>query len=159
MKRLVVLTGVMAFVGGVLTGGYLFAKSQPRAFLALGTCGSSCYGGKGLAGLLASAGITQAPGLVPGIVKETDKCLAITHPVPAGRYHFVPFPKPDMKDIGDVSLDDAPYVMECIGVLRSLIHEYGLRAYQVYTNGPGLQKVTYLHFQLVSKELLATVTA
>jgi hypothetical protein len=151
MKRLVVLTGVLAFVGGVITGGYLFAKSQPRAFLAIGNCGSSCYSSKELAGLLASAGITHAPGLVPRIAKETDKCLAITHPFPEGRYHFVLFPKKDMKDIGDVALDDAPYVMDCVGVMRSLIDEHGLRDYRVYTNGPGFQKVTYLHFHLVSK--------
>jgi histidine triad (HIT) family protein len=151
MKRLVVLTGTIAFVGGVITGGYLFTKSQPRAFLAIGNCGSSCYSSKELAGLLASVGITLAPGLVPGIVKETDKCVAITHPFPERRYHFVLFPKKDIKDIGDVALDDAPYVMDCVGVLRSLIQEHGLRDYQVSTNGPGRQKVTYLHFHLVAK--------
>ncbi len=151
MKRLAVLTGAVAFVAGLVTGGYLFAKSQPRSFLTIGNCGSSCYSRKELAGLLASAGITLAPGLVPGIVKETDKCVAMTHPFPEARYHFVLFPKKDIKDIGDVALDDAPYVMDCIGVLRSLIDGYRLRYYRVYTNGPGLQKVTYLHFHLVSK--------
>jgi len=151
MKRLAVLIGVIAFVGGVITGGYLFARSQPRAFLTPGKCGSSCYSSKELAGLLASVGITYAPGLVPRVVQETDKCLAITHPIPEGRYHFVLFPKKDIRDIGDVALDDAPYVMECIAVMESLIREHGLRTYQVYTNGPGLQKVAYLHFHLVSK--------
>jgi histidine triad (HIT) family protein len=151
VKRLAVLIGVVAFAGGVIAGGYLFARSQPRAFLAPGKCGSSCYSSKELAGLLASVGITHAPGLVPRVVQETDKCLAIANPIPEGRYHFVLFPKKDIKDIGDVAPDDAPYVMDCIGVIQALIREHGLRAYQVFTNGPGLQKVAYLHFHLVVK--------
>jgi len=32
--------------------------------------------------------------------------------LPEGRYHFVLFPKKDMKDIGDVAPDDASYITD-----------------------------------------------
>jgi len=150
MRRAIGLTGVIAFIGGIAVGGYLFAHSQPRSFLALGQCGPSCYSPKDLAGLLVSAGITHDPGLPLKAVKETDKCVAIPLPVSEGRYHFVLFPKKDIKDIGDVAREDEPYVIDCITLIRSLILEHGLRDYRVYTNGPGLQDIRYLHFHLIA---------
>jgi Scavenger mRNA decapping enzyme C-term binding len=152
MKKLLLIVPIVAaFLGGVAVGGYLFAQSQPRSFLALRDCGKSCYREKELAGLLVSSGIQRAPGLIPKVLKETDKCVAIADPYPEARFHAIIFPKKDIRDIADVSVEDAPYVLDCIGVIRSLILEHKLRYYRVHVNGPGYQDVTYLHFHLISK--------
>lgn len=150
MKKIVAVAGGVMFAAGVLAGGYMFADSQPRSFLALPACGASCYRPNELAGLLVSAGIQRTPDLLPLVAKETEKCVAINHPLPQARVHFVVFPKKDIKNIADVTPEDQPYIMECIGVMRSLIQEKGLTNYQVYTNGPGYQAVAYLHFHLVA---------
>ena len=93
MKRRMILVGSVAFVMGVIAGGYMFVDTQPRSFLALRDCGFSCYRSKDLAGLLASAGIQRASAFTPWIVKETDRCLAIKYPFTGKRYHWVIFPK------------------------------------------------------------------
>ncbi len=141
----------LTFVVGVGLGGWLFAKSQPRSFLAVSKC-EVCYKPSDLAGLLASAGIQRAGAALPLVVKETERCLAIEHPFKKRRVHLVIFPKKDIKSIGDVSLEDQPYLLDCIGLMRDLIVENGLVHYRVETNGPGLQHVTYLHFHLVSTD-------
>lgn len=151
MTRRLILVGGVAFVVGVLGGGYLFSDSQPRSFLALRDCGASCYQPNDVAGLLASVGIQRAAALIPGVAKETDRCLAIRHPFDHKRYHMVIFPKKDIKDIADVTAADQPYLMDCLGVIRALIVENGLRRYRVSTNGPAAQDITYLHFHLEAR--------
>jgi len=141
-----------AFALGVGVGGYLFSKSIARSFLAVHDCRSACYRPNDLAGLLVSAGILRTPGLIPTVVKETDKCIAIKHPFGDEPFHFVVFPKKDVKNIAEITLDDQPYVMDCFAVLAALAAENGLRRYAVLTNGPGMQDVTYLHFHLTSWE-------
>lgn len=151
MKRFLITTAIAAFLAGVVTGGYLFSQSQPRSFLAVPNCNGSCYHPNELAGLLVSAGIQRVPGLIPNVVKETDKCIAIAHPFPEIRHHFVIFPKRDIKNIADVTVEDQPFLLDCINLMRVLIAEQKLRNYRVSINGPGLQDVTYLHFHLTSK--------
>ena len=151
MLRSRVFLAALTFFAGVGLGGYLFSDSKPRSFLALSNC-DSCYRPNDLAGLLASAGIQRAGAALPFVVKETDRCLAIEHPFRKMRFHFVVFPKKDIKSIADISVDDQQYVLDCLAVIRALVIENGLRSYRVETNGPGLQHVTYLHFHLVSKE-------
>jgi diadenosine tetraphosphate (Ap4A) HIT family hydrolase len=144
------LVGAAIFVAGAALGGYLFADSQPRSFLAVGRC-ESCYRPNDLAGLLASAAIQRAPSALPLVVRETDRCLAIKHPFPEARLHFVVFPKKDIKSIADISVGDQQHVLDCLGVIRALVIENRLRRYRVVTNGPGLQGVTYLHFHLLAR--------
>jgi hypothetical protein len=141
----------LLIVLGLILGAYLFAGVQPRSFLALANCESSCYRPNDLVGLLASSAIQRTPGLLPKVVKDTERCISIDHPFPEGKMHFVIFPKRDVKDIADVSAEDGPFVLECLAHVRALVAEYKLRAYRVYTNGPALQHVTYLHFHLVAK--------
>jgi Scavenger mRNA decapping enzyme C-term binding len=136
---------------GVVLGGYLFTGVQPRSFLALPGCGSACYRPNDLAGLLVSIGVRRTPGLLPGVVKETERCLTIRHPFPENRVHFVVFPKRDIKDIGSFGVEDAPFLVECLAHIQALVNEHKLRAYRLTTNGPGRQDVTYLHFHLVSR--------
>ena len=102
-----ILLPALALLGGVGLGGYLFSDSQPRSFLALSNC-VSCYRPSELAGLLASAGIQKAAGAIPLVVKETDRCVAIEHPFHKAKFHFVVFPKKDIKDIAHISVDDQP---------------------------------------------------
>jgi diadenosine tetraphosphate (Ap4A) HIT family hydrolase len=151
MLRSRVLFAALTFFAGVGLGGYLFSNSQPRSFLALSNC-DSCYRPSDLAGLLASAGIQRATAALPLVVKETDRCVAIEHPFRNTRFHFVVFPKKDLKNIAYISVDDQQHVLDCLAVIRALVIENGLRSYRVETNGPGLQHVTYLHFHLLSKE-------
>jgi histidine triad (HIT) family protein len=150
MRRSAVWLAVLGFAAGIVVGGYLFSASQPRSFLALSSC-DGCYRPKDLAGLLASVGIQRAHAALPLVVKETERCMAIEHPFPQARLHFVVFPKKDIKSIADVSVDDERSVLDCLGVIRALVTERGLRSYRVVTNGPGLQTVTYLHFHLLAR--------
>ena len=151
MSHARILVNVLTFLAGVVAGGYLFADSQPRSFLAVTDC-RSCYRPNDLAGLLVSAGIQRVPGAIPRVVKETDRCLAIEHPFPKTRIHFVVFPKKDIKSIADISVADQPYVLDCLAMIRALVVENDLRNYRVESNGPDLQDVTYLHFHVVSKD-------
>ena len=149
--KLLACTGI--FAAGIVLGGYLFAGSQPRSFLAVTDCRKSCYQKKDLAGLLASVGIHRVDGAIPLVVKETDRCIAIRHPRPLARLHDVFFPKKDIKNIADISIDDQSYVLDCLALIRAVVMEKGMRDdYRVFTNGPGLQDITYLHFHLVSGE-------
>src|SRR5262249_51157655 len=122
------------FLGGVVTGGYLFVDSQPRSFLALRDC-HACYPPSDLAGPPVSAGIQRTPVVIPHVVKETDRCLAVEHPF-AKRIHFVVFPKKDIRSIADISMADQPYVLECLALIRQLVVENDLKNYKVESNGP-----------------------
>ena len=123
-----VVRGALLFLAGIGLGGYLFADSQPRSFLALANC-DTCYRPNDLAGLIASVGIQHASAALPRVVKETDRCLAIEHPFRRTKIHFVVFPKKDVRDIADLSVDDQPYLLDCLAVVRSLVVENGLRDY------------------------------
>jgi Scavenger mRNA decapping enzyme C-term binding len=149
MSKSNLIWGALFFVLGVALGGYLFAGVQPRSFLDLRNCGSSCYQLNELTGLMASVGLQRAPGLLPKVVKETDRCISVNYPDRKVRLHFIILPKKDIKDIASVSLEDGPFVLECLAHVRALVTEHHLRDYRVYTNGPMKQDVRYLHFHLV----------
>ena len=151
MSRRGTFIGVGLVGLGVLIGGYLFSDVQPRSLLALTECAGACYRPNELAGLLASAGIQHAPSLLPLVVKESEKCISIKHPFPKEKFHFVVFPKRDIRDVANIAAEDGPFVLECLAHIRILVSENNLRSYHVRTNGPGLQHVTYLHFHLVAK--------
>jgi len=136
---------------GVLIGGTLFSRSIPRSVIALPDCGSTCYRPQDLAGLVASVGIRMLPGWVPGIVAETDRCLALRHPQPEARVHLVLVPKHDARDIGELTVDDQPFVMDCFAMVAALATTFDARNYRLVTNGPALQHVTYLHFHLIAR--------
>lgn len=151
MTRRQLLSIVAALLLGILIGGYLFSKSLPRAFLTVEHCGRHCYKPKELLGLMASAGIQRTPGLMPEVVMESDECIAIRHPFPRARVHYVLFPKRDIKDIAALTEQDEPYVMGCLAMVRELVARAGTQQYRVMTNGPGYQDVGYLHFHIIGK--------
>ena len=139
------------FVIGVVCGGYLFSQSVPRSFLAVGNCQDRCYKPNEIAGLIMSAAILRAPFLIPSVVLESDTCLAIRHPKPHARIHYVLFPKRDTKDITTLTLADSPYVLGCFALARELVLRDNLQAYRLYTNGPEFQEIAYLHFHLIAE--------
>jgi histidine triad (HIT) family protein len=151
MKRLgLIVIIVIVFVLGIAAGAYLFKDTRARSFTALPQCGS-CLTKSEFAGLLASAGIQKASGALPFVLAETDKSIAFESPIPEARIDYVVLPKKDIKDLGDLSADDRAYIADGFEVVASLIRDHHLQNYRVYTNGPGYQKVNYLHFHLLAK--------
>jgi Scavenger mRNA decapping enzyme C-term binding len=135
---------------GLVSGGVLFSHSQPRSVLAIQHC-EQCLDVKDLAGLLASVGIQKFPGLLPSVVVETDCTIALKLPSAKRGVHYVLLPKKDIKNIGDMAAEDAPYLLDIFAVAQHIIADQALTQYQLTTNGPGYQDVTYLHFHLWSK--------
>lgn len=150
MRFKLLLAVLVVFAVGLASGGYLFAQSNPRSFLMIGDCQNRCYKPNEIAGLIASAAILRAPFLVPGVVLESDKCLAIRHPRPEARIHYVLFPKHDTQNITTLTPEDAPYVLGCFALARELVTRDNLKTYRLLTNGPGFQYITYLHFHLIA---------
>ncbi len=150
MRKLMALMIPVFFLSiGILVGGYLFAQSQPRSFLSFGR-GGVRLSKKELAGLLASAGIQQLPGFIPAVVFETDKTVVIRSPLPEARLDYVFFPKKDIKNIGEITKSDSDYLLDAFLAARHIIEEKKLSDYRFYTNGPGFQKIAYLHFHLLA---------
>lgn len=149
MKQVAAIVAV--FLAGLAVGGYLFSKSLPRSFLAVSDCENRCYRPSDLAGLLASAAIQQTPSVLPTVAKESNECLAIRHPRPEARIHYVLFPKRDVRNVLELTDEDRPYVWGCFALARSLVEASGVENYRLYTNGPRLQHLTYLHFHVVAR--------
>lgn len=145
----VAFVAVAAFAIGIVAGGNLFSKSQPRSFISLRHC-DRCWSAAQLAGLLGSVAVQKTPGAIPFVVEETDKSIAIRYPLRKG-FHFVIVPKKDFKDIGDISEANAAYLTDVFLVARHLIEKHRLSKYSFATNGPGYQSVNYLHFHLTSQ--------
>jgi hypothetical protein len=151
MKKFkIVLLVLFPICVGILIGGYLFSQSQRRSFLALNRC-QNCLTHEDLLGLVASVGIQKFPGLMPFVVFETDKTIAVKRPFSSERIHYVIIPKKDIKNIGEISEADAQYLTDAFFVGRWIIERENLSKYRLYTNGPGYQDVTYLHFHLVAE--------
>ncbi|HEU5296591.1 MAG TPA: HIT domain-containing protein [Burkholderiaceae bacterium] len=149
MRYTKVLLGSALFFAGLACGGYLFDESIPRSFLALADCDGRCYKPSELAGLIASAAILRAPFAVPRVAMESDTCVAIRHPKPEARLHYVLFPKHDTRNITTMTEQDSPFVLGCFAMARELVARDNMRGWRLVTNGPGLQDVAYLHFHLV----------
>jgi histidine triad (HIT) family protein len=139
-----------SLVLGVILGGYLFSDTRPRSFLALTKCEGTCLNANEFLGLLTSVGVERFSGLLPSVVKETDKTIVIESPNPQARIHYLVIPKKDIKNIADLSDADSAYLLDAYKVAGDLIREKNLTNYRLTTNGPGYQTVTYLHFHLTA---------
>lgn len=150
MRGLVKFTTILAaFLIGVVVGGYLFADSQPRSFLAIPDCRDRCLDANELTGLLGSIGIQRFNGLVPLMVKETEKTVVIKHPFPQAPVHYVIIPKKDIRNIAELEEADQEYIVDALAVAGELARQEKLVKYRILTNGPGYQSVAYLHFHLM----------
>tara|TARA_B100001964_G_scaffold232778_1_gene289034 strand:- start:351 stop:824 length:474 start_codon:yes stop_codon:yes gene_type:complete len=137
---------------GIIMGGYLFSNSQPRSFLALHRCDNTCLKPQELMGLVNAVVMQKNPNLMPKVVIETEKSIAITHPFPESPIHYVVFPKRDIKNIGELANGDEEYFIDIMSVLSQLIRENNVTEYQIISNGPDYQHTTYLHFHLRAKK-------
>ena len=149
-KRKIIILILAALVIGVMLGGYLFADTRPRSFLALNKCEGTCFQANELLGLLTSVGLQRFPALVPSVIKETDKTIVIESPNPQARIHYLVIPKRDIKNIGELSDADGEYLIDAFKVVREIVKEKNLTDYRLTTNGPGYQGVTYMHFHLIA---------
>jgi|SRR6185295_6812891 hypothetical protein len=145
------LLGLALFLAGLACGGYLFDESLPRSFLALNECADRCYKPSDVAGLIASAAILRAPFVIPRVAMESDTCIAVRHPRPEARVHYVLFPKHDTRNITTMTEQDGPYVLGCFALARELVARDKMQNWRLLTNGPALQDVAYLHFHLVGR--------
>jgi hypothetical protein len=141
------LSIMLVFTCGFMLGGYLFSRVQPRPFLELMDC-DNCGKRKELGGYIASLGYQFAPYLSPNYIESTDKCTVISHVQPREKFHYVAFPRKDIKDIADLTDEDVPYVVNCLALFQRIISENNITSYKVYTNGPDRQDVRMLHFHL-----------
>jgi hypothetical protein len=143
----------MFFLGLVLgcaMGAWLFVDTRARTFAPAPHC-LRCLSAKELGGLLVSVGVHKVPGLLPSVVEETDKTIAIKSPEPLATIDYLVLPKKDILDLGDLSADDAAYVADAFEVMADLVRAQHLTDYKVITNGPGFQQVRYLHFHLLAQ--------
>lgn len=138
------------FAVGILAGGYLFAKTQPRSFLSFQRCEKSCFSTNELLGLLASVGIQRFQHFIPRVVYETDKTIAIENPEPQAPIHYIIIPKKDIKNPATMTDLDKEYLVDAYATIQKLIRDKNLTKYKILTNGPGYQTVTYLHFHLIA---------
>jgi hypothetical protein len=144
------LAGLLLFLIGLTAGGYLFSKSQPRSVLSLQSC-HRCLSRSDLQGLIASVLVNRLPGaLAPIVVAETDMTVAIKSPQPERSVDYLIIPKKDIKDIGEISDSDRPYLIDAYAVIQRLIQKDHLVSYDVISYGPGLQTARYLHWHLRS---------
>ena len=148
-RRKVVLLMIGAVLIGIILGGYLFADTRPRSFLALNNCKATCLQQSDLLGLLLSVGIQRFSALTPSVVKETDKTIVIEHSSPQARIHYLVIPKKDIKNVGELSDSDREYLVDLFSVVGEIVREKKLVDYRLVTNGPGYQGVSYLHFHLI----------
>lgn len=150
MNKSVKISSLVAvgFLAGLVVGGYLFTDTQPRSFLALHRCEKQCLKPNDIVGLLAAVGIQRVGGRLPGVVMETDKTIVLKHPMPSAPVHLLIIPKRDIKNIADVTAEDREYLTDALLVAGEVIRERNLTRYEVTTNGPSAQQVTYLHFHL-----------
>lgn len=148
--KMAAVAGVSLLLGGVL-GAYLFKDTRPRSFLALPHCASSCFSERELKAVALSVGIQYAPALLPNVVLETDKTIALKSPEPLATIDYLVLPKKDIRDLGDLSAEDAAYISDSFLVISQLVRQDNLHEYKVITNGPGFQQVNYLHFHLLAQ--------
>ncbi len=139
---------VSIFIFGLLVGALLFHDTRPRPIVPFVSCTSNCYIKQEITGLVTSILIQKTPFLLPQVVLETDKAIAIKSPVPQSPIHYVIFPKKDIKNIGEITPEDQVYLMDVYAITSILVEKDKLEKYQVITNGPGYQHTSYLHFHL-----------
>jgi hypothetical protein len=149
VRRTLLLVAVLLL--GFVLGAYLFSNTRPRTFVAIRNCEGNCLRPDELSGLVASVGIAKFSKLLPGIVKETDKTIVLEQQASAPHVHYVVIPKHDIKNIGDLAESDRDYLLDAFYVMSELVREKKLTEYQISSNGPGYQTVTYLHFHLTGR--------
>lgn len=141
----------IAYGVGIWIGAALFSHVQPRSFLRFHRCEQTCLRPNEITGLIAAVGIQKIGGELPLTVAETEKSIAFLHPVPQDAFHVVIVPKRDIKDVGTLTPAEEPYLIDAYALIQEIVRTQKLSKYRVTTNGPGFQKVGYLHFHLLGQ--------
>ena len=147
MRVRLIISALILLAVGAAIGGYLNSVAKPRSILALRSC-ENCWHPNEISGLITSIAIQKFPDWVPNIVLETETTIAISHPAPSAKHHYVIFPKRDIKNIGDLSAEDRNYIADIHLTIRDLVRKKNLKDYRIWSNGPGSQLIGYLHFHL-----------
>ncbi len=145
-----ILVAFFMFITGLFVGSFLFRDSKPRSLLSIKEC-SNCLHSAEVAGLFASVVIQKIPGVIPHVLLETDKTIVFKHPRPTHRIHYMFVPKKDIKNIGELTDEDKEHIIDLYSTVVAVINRQGISNYRLFTNGPGIQDVTYLHFHLMAK--------
>jgi histidine triad (HIT) family protein len=152
MKKFTFITAILFSLGaGFVLGAASIHRSIPNAPVELPPAREP-WNPKDFMGIIGSLGIRALAGhleKVPLVVLETDRTFALTVSRSKKRVHYVIVPKKDIRDIGEISPGDEPYLMDVFFTARQLVDKEGLYDYRIYTNGPGRQTVGYLHFHLL----------
>ena len=139
----------IVFVVGVAVGGWGVRDVQPRSFLGFDR-GRDPLSLTDLAGLVGSAVVQHAPGLLPAVM-TTSRSVVVHYPIPGhDRVHLVVIPRRDIYDPGTLAHGDEAYLVDAFAVLGELARREHLTRYKIIANGPAEQSVRYLHFHLVS---------
>ena len=154
MKPTTLLAICLIFAAGFGCGAATFIRTQARPLPPVRECRSpeECLTDKQVLGLVASAGLHLAPGLLPHIVAQSRVCVGIDSPRKDAPVDLVFFPRRDVRNVLDIDPEDEPYVMGCFALMRQVADQRGLRDWRVMTNGPGQQDIAYLHFHLMQGE-------
>ncbi len=137
---------------GAILGASLFRSLEPRTILAWNACmDRSCLRMNEVIGLAAAVGVKYIPDLLPQVVLETPYSIALRHPFPEDRVHYIIIPKKDIKNIGELTNQDQAYLLDAFAVMQELVKRDKLQTYFMRTSGPGYQDVAYLHFHLLAK--------
>ena len=154
MKKFKLVIVIMIFFAiGVLLGAAAIHRPITNTQLELPPARKP-WNPKDILGIIGSLGIRTFAGhleKLPFVVLETDKTFVLKIPDSEHMLHYVLVPKKDILDIGHISADDEPYLMDIFLTARELVERKGLYKYRFYTNGPGVQTVGYIHFHLVSE--------
>ncbi|MGR9115453.1 MAG: HIT domain-containing protein [Gammaproteobacteria bacterium] len=142
---------LLTFLAGLLTGRLLFTDTRPRELLQMKITARG-WDANQIAGLFAALVVLKAPRLIPNVILETDKTLVFEHPRPKFKTHYMFVPKKDIKNIGELGTEDMIYITDIFSTLTSIIQSRDLSNYRLWTNGPGKQDVSYLHFHLGTDE-------
>ena len=148
--RLVLLV-IASSLFGLIIGAYLFSDTRSRPVLSLHNCAGNCFRANELVGLLTSVGIQRFSGFAPAVIMETDKTIVIEQPGAHSGLHYLVIPKKDIRNAGDLSDSDRESLIDLFAVMGEIIREKNLTDYQIITNGPGYQTVSYMHFHLVAR--------
>lgn len=137
----------IAFITGLLSGALFFARTTTTTPYNPGST-SNPLSKLEAAGLLASVLVKKIPAVIPKVVFETDKSIAFEHPRPKHKIHYIFMPKKDIKNIGLLGKEDYDYLTDLFAAIAAQVNKHKLHNYRVWTNGPGKQDVSYLHFHL-----------
>ncbi|MEZ5523520.1 MAG: HIT domain-containing protein [Pseudomonadales bacterium] len=141
------LLAISTFLAGLALGARFLSRTKPHTpFHPAATRKSLSK--KELAGLFASVLVQKTPSLIPRVIAETDRTLVFEHPRPKHKLHYIFMPKTDIQDLGKLGEEDRESLLDLFSAIVSQINKQKLHNYRVWTNGPGRQDVSYLHFHL-----------